>query len=622
MSGLRLRHLAFTGPDTEPADIKFAEGLNIIYGASNTGKSFTSKSIQFMLGAAATLPETQEISVYDSVWLGLTLAEGRNVTLFRSARGGHFKLYEGLHCSQPDEEGTALQGTHDGRRTDTVSHALLEAIGLAGKVVVTDANATKESLSIRLLTPYAIVSEEDIIAERSPVLYSGQPTRRTFERNLFKLLLTGIDDAAAVTVRKPSERKVAKEAKLELIDEMIAHIDSELGEEPPLEAEVRAQLARLDDSADGLFDQMQVAQLTLDQAVGRRRTSMDRRSELQARIDELRVTLERFSKLQEVYTSDLGRLQSLEEGGFMLVAMAGMDCPVCGAAPDTQRYNHAAEEIELAHRAAAAESRKIEIELRELGQTTASLAAEGKGLIRMVRQLDSEIDDLNDTISEARSVEVSSRQVYQAYATTRASIHNVVDLFDRRASLTDRRQELVKEPTRREGDAPAVGPDPTVAFKFGETLKKVLTAWGFPDAQKVQFDLATNDITVAGKPRAANGKGVRAILHAAFNVALAVYCIENKLPHPGVLVLDTPLLTYREPMKFGKHGDLSEDERALAATGLAELFYRHLAGLKDDFQIVIVENSDPPAGIEGVANIEVFTGLVGSGRFGLLAAAR
>ena len=55
----------------------------------------------------------------------------------------------------------------------------------------------------------------------------------------------------------------------------------------------------------------------------------------------------------------------------------------------------------------------------------------------------------------------------------------------------------------------------------------------------------TSHITIAGKRRAANGKGVRAILHAAFNVAVIVYAIENRLPHPGFLVLDTPLLTYR-----------------------------------------------------------------------------
>lgn len=622
MTGIRLRHLAFTGPDVEPAELKFVDGLNIIYGASNTGKSFTSKSIMFMLGAATALPETQEITAYDSVWLGITLSEGRDVTLFRPARGGHFRLYEGLHRSRPEAEGTPLQGTHDGRRTDTVSHTLLEAIGLPGKVIVKDANAAKENLSIRLLAPYAIVSEEAIISEQSPVLYSGQPTSRTFERNLFKLLLTGIDDAAAVTMQKPSERKVAKEAKLELVDEMIAQIDAELGEEPPQEADVRDQLDRLDNSADGLFDRMQEAQSTLDQAVGRRRASMDRRNELQSRVDELRLTLERFAKLHEVYTSDLERLQSLEEGGFMLVAMAGMDCPVCGAPPEAQRHNHAAEEIELAHRAAAAESRKIEIELRELGQTRASLAAEGNGLLRTIGQLDTDIEELDDTILDARSIEVSVREVYQNYAATRAAIQTVVDLFDRRDALAKRRQELAEEPTRREGDAPAVGPDPTVAFKFGETVKKVLTAWGFPDADKVQFDLSTNDITVAGKPRAANGKGVRAILHAGFNVALAVYCSENKLPHPGVLVIDTPLLTYRAPMKAQKHGELSDDERALAATGLAELFYRHLASLKNEIQVIVVENADPPPGIEDLAHIEVFTGLTGSGRFGLLAPAR
>ncbi|TBR28678.1 MAG: hypothetical protein EPO10_11785, partial [Reyranella sp.] len=65
MSGIRLQYLAFTGPDIETAELKFNEGLNIIYGASNTGKSFALKAILFMLGVSKTLPETEEIVVYD-----------------------------------------------------------------------------------------------------------------------------------------------------------------------------------------------------------------------------------------------------------------------------------------------------------------------------------------------------------------------------------------------------------------------------------------------------------------------------------------------------------------------------------------------------------------------------
>ena len=95
MNSIRLRHLVFTGPGTEPAELVFDEGLNIIYGASNTGKSFASKAILFMLGVSKSLPEIEEIAAYEAVWLGLTLPDNRDVTLYRATQGGPFKLYNG-----------------------------------------------------------------------------------------------------------------------------------------------------------------------------------------------------------------------------------------------------------------------------------------------------------------------------------------------------------------------------------------------------------------------------------------------------------------------------------------------------------------------------------------------
>ena len=83
-------------------------------------------------------------------------------------------------------------------------------------------------------------------------------------------------------------------------------------------------------------------------------------------------------------------------------------------------------------------------------------------------------------------------------------------------------------------------------------------------------------------------------------------------------MLDTPLLTYREPLT-SRHGDLSEDEAELKATALAEHFYKHLASLKDHLQVIVIENSDPPSAIDGLARIETFTGSQGNGRAGLLA---
>ncbi|ODU52417.1 MAG: hypothetical protein ABS98_03950 [Lysobacteraceae bacterium SCN 69-48] len=618
MTGIRLRHLAFTGPNVEPAELGFDDGLNIIYGASNTGKSFASKAILFILGASTKLPETQEIAAYDGVWLGVTLANQGDFTLYRATRGGHLKLYAGLCRGAPNGKGEVLRQAHDQKRIDTVSHRMLDAIGLANKQVVRDGNGKKESLSIRLLSKYAVVGEQDIMSETSPVYLSGSPPERTFEQNLFKLLLTGIDDSAAVTVQKETERKAAKAAKIELVEELLAQLDAELGEDPPDETEAREQLERLEQSADGLHVRLQSAQNQLDGLVIERRTMIHRGRELKERAGELELTLQRFAKLHAVYSSDLDRLHSIEEGGYVLGAMAGRDCLVCGAPPDAQKHNHAADEITMAHTAAAAEARKIEREQRELAQVVASLEAESVGLTRTIDKLTTDTEKLDVAIQELRPQEASLRESYELYNSKRSEILKVLDLYQRREKLATRRADIGAISTKREGEPASVGPDSTTMFEFGETVKAVLKAWKFPDADKVQFDGKTYDITVAGKSRAANGKGVRAVLHAAFNVAVVVHCIENNLPHPGFLVLDTPLLTYREPLT-SRHGDLSEDEAELKATALAEHFYKHLASLKDHVQVIVIENSDPPSAIYGLARIETFTGSQGNGRAGLLA---
>lgn len=617
MIGIRLRHLTFTGPNVNPAELEFDDGLNIIYGASNTGKSFTSKAILFMLGVSKSLPETEEILAYDAVWLGLTLPEGRDVTLYRATEGGHFKLFEGLVKHARTGDGVVLRQKHDSRRTDSVSQMLLDEMGFAGKQIVRDGNGKKDNLSIFLLSPYAVVSEEDIIAEKSPVFASGTPSERTFEQNLFKFLITGTDGSAAVTVPKTAERKVAKTAKIELVNELIAQLDSELGEDQPDEKEAEKQLELLVQSSGDLSMRLQDAQKKLDSLVSERRNTTDQHRELRNRSSELDLTLQRFSKLQAVYNSDLQRLQSIEEGGYVLLAMADMDCPVCGAPSEAQTHNHAAKEISMAHKAAAAEARKIEREQLELTQTINSLEAEAGGLGRTLAQLTNETEILDKAIKETRPLEASLRESYEAYTAKRTEIGKVIDLYQRRAKLVTRRAEIEAESTKREEKAPPAGPDSTTAFQFGETVKAVLTAWQFPNADKVQFDDRAYDITVGGKSRAANGKGVRAILHAAFNVAVIVYCIENNLPHPGFVVLDTPLLTYREPMS-SRHGELSVDEALLKATSVAENFYKHLASLQHKVQFIVIENTDPPAAIRDLARIETFTGVDGNGRFGLL----
>lgn len=60
-----------------------------------------------------------------------------------------------------------------------------------------------------------------------------------------------------------------------------------------------------------------------------------------------------------------------------------------------------------------------------------------------------------------------------------------------------------------------------------------LRAWGVPDAERVRYDRAEQDVVAGDQLRSAHGKGVRAILHAAFTIAFAQFCFDGDLPHPG-----------------------------------------------------------------------------------------
>jgi hypothetical protein len=107
------------------------------------------------------------------------------------------------------------------------------------------------------------------------------------------------------------------------------------------------------------------------------------------------------------------------------------------------------------------------------------------------------------------------------------------------------------------------------------------------------------------------------ITHAAFKVALLLFCHEHNLPHPGFLILDTPLLAYRDPI-HSKQGPLSDDEHVLRNTSLKDFFFEHLSRNGDKGQFVVIENIDLPPGIEGLAHVETFTGDPASDRAGLL----
>ena len=118
---------------------------------------------------------------------------------------------------------------------------------------------------------------------------------------------------------------------------------------------------------------------------------------------------------------------------------------------------------------------------------------------------------------------------------------------------------------------------------------------------RVEFDQKTYDIVVDGQARQSHGKGVRAVLYSAFSIGLLRYCAANKRPHPGVVVIDLPLTSY-------KKGKTPTSEDRPPDPGVEAAFWASLKTPIAGTQIIIIENKEPPADVAQAVHYEWFAG--------------
>ena len=191
-------------------------------------------------------------------------------------------------------------------------------------------------------------------------------------------------------------------------------------------------------------------------------------------------------------------------------------------------------------------------------------------------------------------------------------MQKAIDLHERASKLEQRKQALLEDEEHpEERQQVAAGIPDSVSHALSLKIETILSAWNFPGDRHVHFDKAASDFVVDGKPRGSRGKGLRAITHAAVTLGLLEYCQENSLPHPGFVVLDSPLLAYFKP-----EGD---EDLALQGTDLKERFYEYLVQHHgQDSQVIIIENQHPPSSIESHLSMTVFTRNPSEGRFGFL----
>jgi hypothetical protein len=603
-TGFAIRELVVMGPDKPNAAVSFEMGLNVIVGPSDTGKTYIFQCLDFALGAGSPPKAIPEADGYETVQVSISTSDERSFTLTRSLRGGDIRL------STEDAVDVVLEAKHSTEDPENISTFLLEASGLTGKTVRTNASGKTRSLSFRDVAHLAFVDEETVMTDRSPA-QTGQWTTRTAESRVLRLLLTGEDDSSVVARERPAIKQARQAERSELLKALIATLrDSYQGVTRPesLDAAI-GELA----NRKAVAEEASQALTTIQGAAGgveerRRRTWSELRS-FQSRADVLLELQTRFELLKRQYETDLDRLASIAEVGLRIDQTPAKRCPVCGAPAEHQEHEHAVERESPAEVRASCEAERVKIAtlMADLQATVASNAAELAEATAGAEERGAELTSLDQELADSLRPRVAA-----ATAAFRGAERLVRD-GERTLQLIRYEDELrsrlavAEKPVRRVERLPSPKVSSGEAEGFARKAETLLEAWHFPEGGRVTFSEQDQDLVIGARHRASYGKGVLALTHAAFSLALLRFCIDSDLPSPGMVAIDSPLVVYREP----------DPEEGAFPRGVKDLFYRSIARSFGDAQVFIFENEVPPADLGEEANVISFT-KTGSGRYGFI----
>lgn len=210
-----IEKIIVTGSGKTDSIIELSNGVNIIYGPSNTGKTYIVKCIDYMFGS-----EREPIDISTGYQYIKIIVRTQCGTITMSRKIGENKI----EVSSNDNNVPSGKYATKASRTNydkTINSVWLSLIGINDlHLVISNENYKKQILSWRTFSHMFMLTETKIISEYSAIL-SGRDTSNTAVIASLIFLLSGQDFAETET----KDTKEIKEAKKNAVK---AYINKEL----------------------------------------------------------------------------------------------------------------------------------------------------------------------------------------------------------------------------------------------------------------------------------------------------------------------------------------------------------------------------------------------------------
>lgn len=604
--GFYLSTLSLRGKGKKNAEVTFYQGLNLISGASNTGKTFIFQCIDFIFGGRDVPKNIDERKGYDIVLLELRTYDGRILTLRRNLTDKKMYIYECEINEIDNIVPVEIKSQHDKEDPDNVSTILLDICKAPYKNVVKNKQGITVSFSFRDFVHISMLSEKRIIDSISPIYPEDSMYTNTKSQSAFRTIMTGKDDTFYSENKQKNDVKLGAKAKLEIVENMI--LDTRISIEE-ISRELEGENFNIDDferEITSLKNQITDKSSTLDTLQMERNSKWMNLQNIKSEKMLLSESVKRFKLLRKNYESDLERLDFIEEAIFFTEQLVDIKCPVCD-------NPFKPEEVDVKN-GVLAEFKKTRMQLGDLISTILETQEKEHIMSSEINIIKSELQKIDQIIEE---------ELQPMLYEFKNKIENVMNLRDKFKMIEfnkEKLKELIKNQEELTDQIKAK--KAKVEFSndvnqnslklFSQIVQDILIDWQLEEVVNVEFDEVKKDIIINGKDKEGFGKGYASILNSAFVVGVLKYAIKLGLPHPKIIILDSPLTTYKEK-------DVKEDTNdQKVKEEVKNAFFESLNKYQEKVQFIILENIEPKKEIQKKINYYRFTRNESIGRYGFI----
>lgn len=586
-----IEKIIVTGSGRTDSIIELSNGVNIIYGPSNTGKTYIVKCIDYMFGS-----EREPIDISTGYQYIKIIVRTQCGTITMSRKIGENKI----EVSSNDNNVPSGKYATKASRTNydkTINSVWLSLIGINDlHLVISNENYKKQILSWRTFSHMFMLTETKIISEYSAIL-SGRDTSNTAVIASLIFLLSGQDFAETET----KDTKEIKEAKKNAVK---AYINKELFRLSERNQELLAQLKENPNidiavEIEKIMAEISTNEKRINSSIEENQKILAQLYEKNENLSECNVLLNRYDELTTQYDADLKRLNFIVDGEANLNTSFSTHCPFCDGevvVKKNQNYIDAAKsdykKIKLQAKDLESASKELRSEKLSLEQEIGTLMAKKKSIEELIeKELKPQVFNLKEKLSAYKDAIECQKEID---ILKKLSEQKTADMIE---NDTDEESELkfkVKEHL-----------DYSFINELSNGIKSFLENCNYDNLLSVIFDKADMDIVINGKKKSSNGKGYNAYFNSVVAIVLSRYMESKAKYSPDFLVLDSPILS------------LKEKETKKPSETMRNTLFENIVDNQKGIQTIVIENEIPEINYKD-ANIIHFTKEKNNGRYGFL----